>query len=138
MKCGSWRNSERRPSGIPASGSWARISAEQVAATDGNGAGGHIEWQSPWRSACTSKRRSRGTKMIRDPIVADVRAIREQLSARFDFDIRQIVEDAQRRQASSQARVVSFKRPKQPLPPTGAAIPAPSDSKSNAAPAAER
>ncbi len=62
--------------------------------------------------------------MIRDPIVDEVRAIREQLSARFDFDIRQIVEDAQRRQASSQARVVSFQRPNQPLQPTEAALPA--------------
>ena len=53
--------------------------------------------------------------MIRDPIVDEVRAIREQLSARFDFDIRQIVEDARRRQASSPARVVSFQRPNQPL-----------------------
>jgi len=49
--------------------------------------------------------------MIRDPIVDEVRAVREQLSARFDFDIRRIVEDARRRQASSQARVVSFQQP---------------------------
>lgn len=50
--------------------------------------------------------------MIRDPIVDEVRAIREQLAAQFDFDIRKIVEDAQRRQLSSQARVVSFQKPK--------------------------
>jgi hypothetical protein len=76
--------------------------------------------------------------MIDDPIVDEVRAIREQLSARFNFDIRQIVEDAQRRQALSQARVVSFQRPKQALQPTGASIPAPSGSPtSKAAPAAE-
>jgi hypothetical protein len=68
--------------------------------------------------------------MIRDPIVDDVRAIREALAARFDFDIRKIVEDAQRRQASSQARVVSFQRPSQPLQPSGAAIPVPPASKS--------
>jgi hypothetical protein len=76
--------------------------------------------------------------MIRDPIVDEVRAIREQLSARFDFDIRQIVEDAQRRQASSQAHVVSFQRPNQPLQQTAAAIPAsPGSPSSKAAPAAE-
>jgi hypothetical protein len=76
--------------------------------------------------------------MIRDPIVDEVRAIREQLSAQFDFDIRKIVEDAQRRQASSRARIVSFQRPNQPLQPTGAAIPAPQGSHpSKAAPAAE-
>ena len=76
--------------------------------------------------------------MMRDPIVDEVRAIRAQLSARFNFDIRQIVEDAQRRQASSHAQVVSFQRPNQPLQPTGAAIPAsPVSQSSKAAPAAE-
>jgi hypothetical protein len=76
--------------------------------------------------------------MIRDPIVDEVRAIREELAARFNFDIRKIVEDAQRRQATSQSRIVSFQRPNQTLQPTGAAIPATRDSKSlEAAPAAE-
>jgi hypothetical protein len=59
--------------------------------------------------------------MTRDPIVDEVRSIREELASRFDFDIRKIVEDAQRRQASSQARVVSFQRPKQPEQPTNLA-----------------
>lgn len=68
--------------------------------------------------------------MIHDPIVDEVRAIREKLSARFDFDIRQIVEDAQRRQATSQSRVVSFQRPNQALQPTGAASPVSQDSQS--------
>ena len=77
--------------------------------------------------------------MIRDPIVDEVRAIREQLAARFDFDIRKIVEDAQKRQATSTARIVSFQRPNKPLQPTGAAIPAPLGAESlQAAPAAER
>ena len=49
--------------------------------------------------------------MIADPIVEEVRAIREQLAAKFDFDIRKIVADAQQRQAASQARVVSFEMP---------------------------
>lgn len=53
--------------------------------------------------------------MIRDPIVDEVRAIREQLASRFDFDIRKIVEDAQTRQASSPERIVSFQRPPQKL-----------------------
>ncbi len=61
--------------------------------------------------------------MIRDPIVDEVRAIREELAARFDFDIRKIVEDAQRRQATSQSRVVSFQRPNQTPLPTEATIP---------------
>jgi hypothetical protein len=76
--------------------------------------------------------------MIADPIVAEVRAIREQLSAKFDFDIRKIVADAQRRQASSQARVVSFEEPNHPLQPTGAAMAGSAESQTPAAPAAER
>lgn len=52
--------------------------------------------------------------MFRDPIVDEVRAIREQLAAQFNFDIRQIVTDAQRRQATSKARIVSYQRT--PLP----------------------
>jgi hypothetical protein len=46
--------------------------------------------------------------MFHDPIVEEVRAIRELLAAQCDFDIRKIVEDAQRRQATSGFRIVSF------------------------------
>lgn len=67
--------------------------------------------------------------MIHDPIVDEVRAIREELSARFNFDIRKIVEDAQSRQAISRSRVVSFQKPNQTLQPTGPAFPAPESSK---------
>ena len=56
--------------------------------------------------------------MTRDPIVEEVRAIREELAAQFNFDIRKIVEDARRRQASSASRVVSFERPSQAPKPT--------------------
>jgi hypothetical protein len=48
--------------------------------------------------------------MFRDPIVEEVRAIREQLAAQFNFDIRKIVEDARQRQATAKSRVVSFQR----------------------------
>lgn len=76
--------------------------------------------------------------MIHDPIVDEVRAIREELSARFNFDIRKIVEDARSRQAMSQSRVVSFQKPNQTLRPTGAAVPVPQDSTSpEASPAAD-
>ena len=51
--------------------------------------------------------------MIQDLIVEDVRAIREQLAAQFNFDIRKIVEDAQMRQAKSQSKIVSYQRIKQ-------------------------
>jgi hypothetical protein len=59
--------------------------------------------------------------MFHDPIVEEVRAIREQLAAQFNFDIRKIIEDAQRRQATSKSRIVSFERPKEALQTTGAA-----------------
>jgi len=59
--------------------------------------------------------------MFHDPIVEEVRAIREQLAARFNFDIRKIVEDAQRRQATSGSRIVSFERPKKAPGPAGPA-----------------
>lgn len=76
--------------------------------------------------------------MIRDPIVDEVRAIREELAAQFDFDIRKIVEDAQKRQATSPSRVVSYQRPNQTLQPTGAAISGlPSSTSPDAARAAE-
>ena len=49
--------------------------------------------------------------MTPDPIVAEVRAIREQLAAQCHFDIREIIADARRRQAQSNSRIVSFQRP---------------------------
>jgi hypothetical protein len=48
--------------------------------------------------------------MIRDPIVEEVRAVRERLASEFNFDIRAIVADAQRRQATSNRKVVSFQQ----------------------------
>jgi hypothetical protein len=59
--------------------------------------------------------------MFQDPIVEEVRAIREQLAAQFNFDIRKIVEDAQRRQLTSTSRIVSFERPKTAPQHTGPA-----------------
>ena len=45
--------------------------------------------------------------MCDDPIVAEVRAIRDKLARKFNYDIRAIVEDAMKRQAASGHRVVS-------------------------------
>ena len=59
--------------------------------------------------------------MFHDPIVEEVRAIRQQLAARFNFDIRKIVEDAQSRQATSNSRIISLERPKQARQPAGPA-----------------
>lgn len=55
--------------------------------------------------------------MIDDPIVAEVRAIREQLAAQSNFDIRKIVEEARQRQSLAGLRVVSFARPRPSTPP---------------------
>jgi hypothetical protein len=51
--------------------------------------------------------------MGRDPIIQEVRAIREQLAAQFGFDVRAIGEDARRRQRESGRKVVSLP-PKRP------------------------
>ena len=59
--------------------------------------------------------------MFHDPIVEEVRAIREQLAAQFNFDIRKIIEDAQKRQATSKSRIVSFQTSNESLQPTGPA-----------------
>ncbi len=59
--------------------------------------------------------------MIHDPIVDEVRAIREQLAAQCDFDIRKIIEDAQRRQTTFGWKIVSFQQPDK-APPQGGAM----------------
>lgn len=46
--------------------------------------------------------------MFRDPIVEEVQAIRERLAARYDFDLRRIVEASIERQKHSSRPVVSF------------------------------
>jgi transposase len=45
--------------------------------------------------------------MSDDPIVAEVRAIREKRAARFSFDIDAIVEDAMKRQGKDGCKVIS-------------------------------
>jgi hypothetical protein len=45
-----------------------------------------------------------------DPIVADVRRIREELSAKFDFDLPAIFADLRARQASAGDRLVCVNR----------------------------
>jgi len=46
--------------------------------------------------------------MWKDPIVQEVRRVREAHAAQFGYDIRAIVEDARKRQKTSKHRVVSF------------------------------
>jgi hypothetical protein len=48
--------------------------------------------------------------MWEDPIVADVRCTREELAARFDFDVKAIFADLRNRQAAMGQRLVSRKK----------------------------
>ena len=54
--------------------------------------------------------------MPSDPIVAEIRQIRELRAARFDFDVRAIVKDAQQRDARGDRQIVR-------LPPRPVATP---------------
>lgn len=45
-----------------------------------------------------------------DPIVADVRAVREQLAAQFEFDVHAIFADLRARQVETGKRLVRRKR----------------------------
>ncbi len=49
--------------------------------------------------------------MWEDPIVADVRRAREELSARFNFDVKAIFADLRSRQGALGGRLVSRKKP---------------------------
>jgi hypothetical protein len=49
-----------------------------------------------------------------DPIVEEVRAIRERQAAKFGFNIRAIVEDARKREGKDGRKVVSLP-PKRPI-----------------------
>jgi hypothetical protein len=52
--------------------------------------------------------------MAFDPIVAEIRAIRERRAARFNFDFRAIAEDAQERDARGDREVVRLP-PRRPV-----------------------
>jgi hypothetical protein len=47
--------------------------------------------------------------MPTDPIVDEIRQIRDSLAAKFDFDVAAIAEDARKRQKSAKRKVVSLK-----------------------------
>ena len=55
--------------------------------------------------------------MWEDPIVADVRRVREQLAAQFDFDVKAIFADIRSRQAALGRRLVSRTKPVKPQGP---------------------
>ena len=46
--------------------------------------------------------------MWKDPIVQEVRKVREANAKKFNYDVKHIVEDARRKQKASNRRVVSF------------------------------
>lgn len=46
--------------------------------------------------------------MTRDPIVEEVRKNRQELAARFQFDLKAIIADAQKRQRGRGKRIVSL------------------------------
>ena len=46
--------------------------------------------------------------MLKDPIVEEVRRIRDELSARFDYNIEAIVENARKEQKASGRKTVSL------------------------------
>ncbi len=54
--------------------------------------------------------------MWEDPIVAEVRRIREELAARFNFDLKAIFADLRQRQTLVEERLVS---PRKRVAPTG-------------------
>ena len=76
---------------------------------------------------------------MNDPIVDEVRRIRAEHAARFNYDLWAIYRDIKEQQERSGLKFVSFAdEPNQALQPTGAAISAPRDNQPlPAAPAAE-
>jgi hypothetical protein len=54
--------------------------------------------------------------MWEDPIVAEVHRTREELAAKFDFDVNAIVADIRKRQAALGSRLVSLAKPAEPAP----------------------
>lgn len=61
--------------------------------------------------------------MWKDPIVEEVRSIREQLAEACGFDIRRIVADAESKQRASGHHLVSFAKGKRPPQVKGEAAP---------------
>ena len=54
--------------------------------------------------------------MTRDPIVDEIRRTRQELAARFNYDLRAIIIDAQKRQRARGKKVVSFARVRKKRP----------------------
>ncbi len=76
--------------------------------------------------------------MWEDPIVAEVHRIREELAARFDFDIHTMFADMRKRQTALGSRLVSLVKPAEPTAEAdrGRHSGSPESTSSEAAPAA--
>ena len=79
---------------------------------------------------------------MNDPIVDEVRRVRDAHAATFNYDLDAIFRDIKEQEKMSGLKFVSYPprrtMPNEALPPTGAALPVPPGSKSlGAAPAAE-
>jgi len=79
---------------------------------------------------------------MNDPIVDEVRRVRDAHAAMFNYDLDAIFQDIKEQEKRSGLKFVSYPprrtEPNQPLQPTGAAIPVAQDFKSlEAAPASE-
>ena len=48
--------------------------------------------------------------MAKDPIIDEIRRNRKEIAERFDYDLRAIIADAQKRQRARGKKVVSFAR----------------------------
>ena len=55
------------------------------------------------------------TKAWEDPIVAGVRKVKEQLAAKFNYDVAAMLRDAQKREKRSGHKLVSLVKPKRKL-----------------------
>lgn len=76
--------------------------------------------------------------MWEDPIVAEVHRIREELAARFNYDIHAMFADMRKRQAGLGSRLVSLTKPAEPTAEAdrGRHSDSPGSTSSEAAPAA--
>lgn len=63
--------------------------------------------------------------MSSDPVVAEIRRIREELAARFNYDTGAILEDARQRHTATRQKVIHLppRRPVRPLAPEPQAQP---------------
>ena len=49
-----------------------------------------------------------GIAMFEDPIVEEVRAFRQKHAAQFDYDLKKIVQDLNKKQEQSKRKIVSY------------------------------